>query len=940
MLLMAAVVAFWLAGCGKGGSNPGNGGTTASFTVNFDPVGGAVTPAFGMTGTDGRLMSLPTPTRDGYMFDDWFTGSDGGAVVTIGTVFTENTTIYARWMLNSYGITWIDDDGTPIPTQTSVYHGGSINQPEDMTKTGYAFDGWYTDSELTTLAVFPTTDVTENKTFYAGWTLNGYTATWNTDGGTPVPMQTGVDHGGSIAQPAAMTKTGYTFDGWYTNSALTTAAAFPVTNVTENKMFYAKWTLNDYTVTWNADGGTPVPAQTGVDHGGSIAQPAAMTKTGYTFGGWYTNSALTTAVSFPVANVTENKTFYAKWTLNGYTVTWNADGGTPVPTQTGVDHGGSIAQPANMTKTGYTFGGWYTNSALTTAASFPVANVTENKTFYAKWTPITYTVTFNGNGATNDVPAAMNALQGNSITLPSMTRTGYNFGEWNTNNTGTGTGYAAGSTYTVTGNVTLYAKWTTVPTYTVTFDGNGATNDVPAAMNAVQGNSITLPSMTRTGYNFGEWNTNSTGTGTGYAAGSTYTVTGNVTLYAKWTIKDYTVTWNADGGTPVPVQTGVDHGGSITQPAEITKIGYRFGGWYTNLALTTAASFPVANVTEDKTFYAKWTINYTVTWNADGGTPVPTQTGVDHGSSIAQPASIWKTGHTFGGWYTDSALTTAVSFPVANVTENKTFYAKWTIIIYTLTTNVIPLDGGTVSRNPSASSYDAGTSVTVMATPISGYRFAEWREEFYGTPITTNSITITMNNDKTRTANFYQPGTFTDVRNNKTYRTVKIGNQTWMAENLNYPMTSGSWCYENSADNCVKYGRLYDWNTAKTVCPTRWHLPSAKEWGTLKTTVDSDFYNSVSGIKLKSGSGWVYGGENYGYDTYGFSALPGGGRFSDDKFYGAGENGIWWTASESEYGRDFAKYVSMYYRYADAGTYDGFDDNYKDNGYSVRCVAD
>jgi len=207
--------------------------------------------------------------------------------------------------------------------------------------------------------------------------------TWNADGGTPAPTQTTVNHGANITQPAAMTKTGYTFDKWYTNSGLTTAASFPIT-ATGNTTLYAKWIINTYTVTWNADGGTPAPTQTSVNYGGSIAAPAAMTKTGYTFDKWYTNSGLTTAASFPIANVTAATTLYAKWIPNSYTVTWEADGGTPVPTQTTVNHGASITQPAAMTKTGYTFGGWYTNSGLTTAASFPIT-ATGNTTLYAKW---------------------------------------------------------------------------------------------------------------------------------------------------------------------------------------------------------------------------------------------------------------------------------------------------------------------------------------------------------------------------------------------------------------------------------------------------------------------------------------------------------------------------------------------------------------------------
>ena len=157
----------------------------------------------------------------------------------------------------------------------------------------------------------------------------------------------------------------------------------------------------------------------------------------------------------------------------------------------------------------------------------------------------TYTVTFNANGATGGTaPAAVSANQGASITLSgqgSLVKTGYTFGGWNTTANGSGTTYAAGSSYTVTGNVTLYAKWE-VGTYTVTFNANNAASGTaPAAMGANHNASVTLPycgTLYRDGYSFDGWNTNADGSGTTYTSGSSYKVTGNVTLYAKWDVVD------------------------------------------------------------------------------------------------------------------------------------------------------------------------------------------------------------------------------------------------------------------------------------------------------------------------------------------------------------------------------------------------------------------
>jgi len=172
-------------------------------------------------------------------------------------------------------------------------------------------------------------------------------------------------------------------------------------------------------------------------------------------------------------------------------------------------------------------------------------------------------------------------------------------------------------------------------------------------------------------------------------------------------------------------------------------------------------------------------------------------------------------------------------------------------------------------------------------------------------------------------------GTFTDTRDGRTYKTVKIGKQTWMARNINYQTKSGSWCYNDSASYCKQYGRLYDWNTATTVCPKGWKLPDTADWNRLVATADGE---EIAGEKLKSKSWWKENGN--GTDIYGFSALPGGLRHSDSDFHDAGNYGYWWTATESDGNNAYYRY--MIYNNDNVNE----DYNYKSYGYSVRCVAD
>jgi uncharacterized protein (TIGR02145 family) len=183
----------------------------------------------------------------------------------------------------------------------------------------------------------------------------------------------------------------------------------------------------------------------------------------------------------------------------------------------------------------------------------------------------------------------------------------------------------------------------------------------------------------------------------------------------------------------------------------------------------------------------------------------------------------------------------------------------------------------------------------------------------------------------------------TDSRDKQKYRTVKIGGQTWMAENLNYK-TGNSWCYGDDESNCKKYGRLYDWNAAKSACPEGWHLPSREEWDRLMSAVGGvrkidktgQAYYEVVGKKLKSKTGWnddYRGKSGNGADEFGFSALPGGCRYSNGSFSYVGEYGYWWSATE--YGRSghaFRWHMIYPLDYVSENTID------KSDGFSVRCL--
>jgi len=308
-----------------------------------------------------------------------------------------------------------------------------------------------------------------------------------------------------------------------------------------------------------------------------------------------------------------------------YTVTFIANGasGTPPSTQT-VNDGTVISLPdkGSLSKGNDLFAGW-NESAGGTGTTYSIGasvTVTRNMIFYAQWldssTP-QYTVTFNANGATSGAaPAPQTVYSGISITVPGQGTLAYNgktFGGWNTQANGGGTNYLAGATFIVAGNVILYAKWQSTVQYTVTYQANGASGTVPTPQTVDPGTEITLQGagdMSYTGKKFTGWGTNTGGTGTIYAGGAAYTVTGNVTFYAQWQ-SSYTVTYNANGasGDEPDAQT-VDPGTIITLPGKNNMIysGKVFDGWNTqaNGNGTNYAEGLLYTVNANISLYAKW----------------------------------------------------------------------------------------------------------------------------------------------------------------------------------------------------------------------------------------------------------------------------------------------------------------------------------------------
>jgi uncharacterized repeat protein (TIGR02543 family) len=711
-----------------------------TFTVTFDYNGGSGSVSSITVNSGDKYGTLPIPTRTGYKFDGWYTAQTGGKKVEESTEVTSSHTIYAHWTINSYTVTLNANGGSVSSTSLTVNHGSTYGTLPTPTRTGYKFDGWFT-AQTGGKKVEESTEVTSSHTIYAHWTAKSYTVTLNANGGSVSPTSKTVNHGNTYGTLPTPTKTGYTFDGWYTTQ---TGGTLVEENqlVTSSHTIYAHWTANQLTITYDANEGTVSPASKSVAYGSTYGELAVPTRTGYTFDGWYTARTGGTKVSTS-STVTSSHTIYAHWTINSYTVTLDANEGSVSSTFVTVTHGSTYGTLPTPTRTGYTFAGWYTDPTDGTKISTS-STVTSSHTIYAHWTAKGLVVTYNVNGGNTLTTSTKNVTFGSTYgVLPTPSRTGYTFADWYTTENG-GTVINSSTTVSNANNHTIYAHWT-AKEYIVTFDANGGTVEQNNKTVTYDSAYDTLPTPTRTGYTFGGWYTAKTG-GTVVASNTKVTNALSHTIYAHWTANQYDVTYDANGGTVSSTTKPVTYDSTYGTLLTPNRSNYVFDGWYTekNGGTVVTASTTVKKA-ENHYIYAHWIPTYKVTFDPQGGNVSTTSKRVQYGETYGDLPTPVREGYTFVGWYSTqtNGTTQIVDTTVVNITKDQTLYAYWTANDYTVTFNP---NGGSVSQGTKTVTY--GQKYGLLPTPTKdGYRFLGW---YYSdsdtTPVSSNDLVqITTN---------------------------------------------------------------------------------------------------------------------------------------------------------------------------------------------------
>ena len=613
-----------------------------------------------------------------------------------------STVVRVYYNRNQYTVTWDLNDGMRQTIQNYKY-GAEMAAPKPA-REGYTFSGWN---------VTPPATVTESAEYTAQWTPNDNIIVFDAMGGSAVESAT-VRTGERITKPTEPIRTGHTFGGWYTDQNCTRAWEFDNT-VSGPMTLYAKWTANQYTVTFDAKGGvlTDVEGSKTVTYGAAYGDLPAPTRAGYDFAGWFTaeDESGTQVTPETVVSMTAAHTLYARWTEGGASYTVNHlwqntenDGYTQHETET---KSGTTGQQTAAEAKNYE--GFTAQPVTQTAISADGSTVIE-----IKYDRNRHTVTWM-NGSENletDPDVKFGSKPSYDGSTPTKTSTGhtYTFTGWNTEADGLGTDLTESTT--VGGDVAYYAQFSDAAnTYQITYENvYDATNPNPFFY--TYGTAVTLAPATRTGYTFGGWYEDSSFNGeqvTEIAADAT----GNKTLYAKWTPIPYTVSWDANGGTLDGSYTSgtVDYGTAITEPMPIRE-GYTFNGWDPNVPNT----MPDSN----QSFAAQWTANtYTVTLDANGGSVNPSSAEVTYDGTYGTLPTPFRQGYTFTGWFTEADGGSKVESDTSvNRTENHTLYAHWVedATEYELWIGGVQVTGGSAQDvfGDGTVSYDAETNILTL----------------------------------------------------------------------------------------------------------------------------------------------------------------------------------------------------------------------------------
>lgn len=723
----------------------------------------------------------PADIPEGYTFDGWYTNNSlSGDKWAFTTAVENDMTLYGSFIADEYTVTFDANAGedavTGVPAQQVVKHGERTAATGTPERKYYTFKGWATtaDAAEPNFTAGPSgTPVTEATTLYAVWERDEVTLTFNANGGTfsdgtTTYKEITIDAGTKLTEDLLpeISYEGYSFTGWYWPGG-TDRLNITETTFANPATFTAYWDINEYTVTFWANGGAwegigdtyPVT----VEHGSTVVEAngadiTAPEREGMAFTVWLDEDG---NIFDPKTDaVTGNLRLTAQWDDVYYKVTFDYGNGQASTVQT-VKKGENATPPATPEYDGFEFQYWYIDGVGTEYVfSTPVES---NFTLKAMWIPKTYIVTINA-GANDAVLNINNApvtsgpiftvevtygqtIADANVVLNNPTRDGYTFSGW----------YANGAVWTsdtsITSDIEVTASWN-AGRYKIAFDLSGAPGTAPAAQTVGHGGTVSRPTdPSWEGHEFLGWFLKGSDTPWDFSN----TVSASATLYAGWRNSSYKVSFEGNGGTftanrnwtgsySEDVQSGYRVSAEIANP---TRDGYTFAGWFDEDGNAWNAS---TVITGSVTYYAKWDANsYELTLYANGGAYADGSDVKVYPASETTPIGNveipTREGYVFRGWYTRADGGERVEFETTSTLDKDTIlYAHWTEAVYQVTyqgqdfswTNKNVKYGSTV-KAPTSSNYDVeGYTITGWYTTRTYDEGTEWN--FAEDTVTQNTV--------------------------------------------------------------------------------------------------------------------------------------------------------------------------------------------------------
>ena len=704
--------------------------TINTYTVTFKDYDGTTLNT--QTVDYGSSATAPTnPTRTGYTFSSWDKAF---------TNITADTTITAQYTINSYTVTFKDYDGTTLKTQT-VDYGASAATPANPTRTGYTFSNWdkaftnitadttitatyivteytiqyvlnngtvsgtnpttYTINSSDITLINPTRDYytfagwtgtglsentlsvtipagsTGNRTYTANWAEINYTITYELNGGTILgtnPISYNVESSEiTLINP---TKTGYNFIGW-TGTGLTEqtlTVTIPAGSI-ENRTYTANWAEINYTITYELNGGTILgtnPIAYNINFQDfTLINP---TKTGYTFIGWSGTGLSENSFTVLIINGSiEDRTYTANWTINIYTVNF-LNFTNEIIISESIEYGSDATPPVNPTKTGYNFTGWIGN----------YNNISEDINIASDWEIITYSISYNLNGGSNESNPISYTVENNNITLLNPTKIGYTFIGW----TGTDLSELSLTVTIPTGSIndrTYTANWE-IQKFAVSYVYYD--NTIISTTNINYGSILTQPSdPEKTNCDFEDWYIDKN-----YSEQFIFnnSISENISLYAKFsTIATININGN-ESEQKLTVGKVYEELEKYKNENSDIKTGYSLVGWKyidtvtsqeVDIKSTTNFNYNnrilILSIFEANTYTVSFNINY-----EDGNAINPLEITYDQIINYLPTPPI-RDGYIFKGWYVGDTLITEGS--IYKISDNTTLTAAWEILSFNFT---------------------------------------------------------------------------------------------------------------------------------------------------------------------------------------------------------------------------------------------------------------